>query len=55
MNWSSWEAFWAMNGYAGFVWGSYGVVVAAFVLEVAALRRRRRAAQAELAREKARK
>ena len=25
MNWSSWEAFWAMGGYGLYVWGSFGV------------------------------
>lgn len=34
--------FVAMGGYAGFVWGSYGVTALLLVTEVALLRRRRR-------------
>jgi heme exporter protein D len=32
--------FWAMGGYAWYVWGSYGVTALVLVLEVIALRRR---------------
>jgi heme exporter protein D len=31
-----------MGGYGLYVWGSYGVTLAAIVLEIAAVRRRRR-------------
>jgi heme exporter protein D len=34
MNGVSWDAFWAMGGYGLYVWGSYGVVAIALVLEV---------------------
>ena len=34
MNGVSWDAFWAMGGYGLYVWGSYGVVTIALVLEV---------------------
>jgi heme exporter protein D len=49
MVWGGWSEFWAMDGYASFVWGSYGVTVAALALEVwlARNRRRRALAQAE--------
>ena len=46
MNWGSWSEFWAMGGYAFFVWGSYGVTAAALALEVLLLRRRAREAKA---------
>ena len=44
MNWGGLPAFRAMGGYAGFVWGSYGVTAACIALEVVMLVRRRRAA-----------
>ncbi|MFL6657565.1 MAG: heme exporter protein CcmD [Massilia sp.] len=44
MIWESWSAFFAMGGYAGYVWGSVGATVALLVCEVTALRMRRRAA-----------
>ena len=44
MNWSGLPAFLAMGGYAGFVWGSYGVTAACIALEIIMLVRRRRAA-----------
>jgi len=34
----------AMGGYAGFVWGSYGIVLVAIVAEIILLGRRRRRA-----------
>jgi heme exporter protein D len=37
--------FWAMGGYAWYVWGSYGVTAVVLVLEVIALRRRAREAK----------
>ena len=42
MNWSSAAAFFAMGGYAGFVWGSYAVTAACIALEVALLVARER-------------
>ncbi|MGA0024578.1 MAG: heme exporter protein CcmD [Burkholderiales bacterium] len=44
MNWGGWNEFWAMGGYALYVWGSYGVTIALIVAEIALLRARRRAA-----------
>ena len=35
MSWSSVAAFLAMGGYAGFVWGSYGVTALCIAIEVA--------------------
>jgi len=53
MNWTSWQDFWAMGGYATFVWGSYAVTAAALVAEAVWVAGRRRAAlaRAALARE----
>jgi heme exporter protein D len=50
MVWGGWDNFWAMGGYAPFVWGSYGVTVATFALEIWLVRARRRRALAEAAR-----
>lgn len=50
MNWPSASAFFAMGGYAWFVWGSYGLTAAVIVLEVVSLRARRRRALQEVAR-----
>lgn len=44
MNWGGWNEFWAMGGYAFYVWGSYGVTVALIIAEVVLLRARRRTA-----------
>jgi heme exporter protein D len=44
MTWDGWQAFWAMGGYARFVWGAYGVTAAVVVIELMALRSRRRRA-----------
>ena len=41
MNWGGVENFFAMGGYAWFVWGSYGVTLAAIVIELWTLRRRK--------------
>jgi len=43
MIWASWSDFWAMGGYALYVWGSYAVVALGLLLEVrsAVLRQRR--------------
>jgi heme exporter protein D len=47
MIWASWSDFWAMGGYALYVWGSYAVVALVLLLEVysAAQRQRRAIAQ----------
>jgi heme exporter protein D len=49
MNWT-WETFWSMGGYAPFVWGSYGVTIAALAVEIWLVKARRRRALAELER-----
>ena len=50
MQWESLEHFLAMGGYGFFVWGSYGVTVAALAVEVWLARRRRRLARDEVER-----
>jgi heme exporter protein D len=42
MNWGSLGEFFAMGGYAGYVWWSYGVAAACIALEIAALSARAR-------------
>lgn len=37
----SWSEFFAMNGYAFYVWGSYGLTLLVFLVETVAVRRRR--------------
>jgi heme exporter protein D len=44
MNWGGISEFLAMGGYAGYVWGSFGVTAACFALEIAYARTRHRAA-----------
>lgn len=43
MNWASWQDFFAMGGYALYVWGSYGVTLVLIALELVLLGLRRRA------------
>jgi heme exporter protein D len=50
MNWNSWAEFWDMGGYAVYVWGSYGVVLAGVALELWLARRERAAVLAALRR-----
>jgi heme exporter protein D len=38
----SWSEFFAMKGYAFYVWGSYGMALAIFVLEIALVRHKRK-------------
>jgi len=45
MNWSD---FFAMNGYAFYIWGSYGVAVFIFAVEIVLVRNRRKIALREL-------
>ena len=40
MNWGSVSAFLAMGGYGFYVWGSFGLAVAAFAIEFALVRHR---------------
>ena len=42
MNWGSSEAFFAMGGYALYVWGSYGVTFLLIVAEILSLTLRKR-------------
>jgi heme exporter protein D len=48
MNWASWSEFFAMGGYALYVWGSYAVTAGLIVMEIILLRSRRRAAVGQL-------
>jgi heme exporter protein D len=50
MSFGSWSEFWAMGGYAFYVWGAYGVTAAAIAAEVWALARRTRRSRTEAAR-----
>jgi heme exporter protein D len=52
MIWNSAADFFAMGGYAFYVWGSFVVTAVALAVEIAGLRRRRRAAIADLRRER---
>ncbi|MBI5007376.1 MAG: heme exporter protein CcmD [Nitrosomonadales bacterium] len=38
----NWGEFFAMNGYAFYVWGSYGVAMAVFAIEALLVRNRRK-------------
>jgi len=49
MIWHSWSEFFAMGGYALYVWGSMAAVAACLLFEVAGLRLRARAIRMELA------
>jgi heme exporter protein D len=44
MNWGSATEFFAMGGYAGYVWGSYAVTALCLIVEPLVVRARRRAA-----------
>ncbi len=44
MIWDSWSAFWSMGGRGFFVWGSYGVLLIAVIMELIALRNARKRA-----------
>ena len=46
MSWGSAGEFFAMGGYGLYVWGSYGVTLAAIVIEALLLAARRRALEA---------
>jgi heme exporter protein D len=41
MRWSSWSEFWAMGGYALYVWGSFSVTALLMLIEVWQARRHR--------------
>lgn len=38
----NWGEFFAMNGYAWYVWGSYGMVLLIFIIEIFMVQHRRR-------------
>jgi heme exporter protein D len=40
MNWGSWQQFVNMGGYGRYVWGAYGVVALAVVVEIVGVRMR---------------
>jgi heme exporter protein D len=48
MNWGSAAEFFAMGGYAPYVWGSYAVTALCLIVEPFVVRARRRAAAARL-------
>ena len=50
MIWASWADFFAMGGYAFYVWGSYAVTAALMMAEVILVIRRHHATLARLAR-----
>ena len=43
-----WAEFFAMNGYAFYIWGSYGVAILVFAVEIVLVRKRRKNALREL-------
>ena len=48
MQWNSVSEFFAMGGYAVYVWGSFGATVLAMAIEMALIRARRRELLEEL-------
>ena len=44
MNWQSMDEFFRMGGYGLYVWGSYGMTLAVMLVEMLAVRHRRRLA-----------
>ena len=48
MSWGSISAYLAMGGYAGFVWGSYGVTALCIAFEVTLLIARQRRLRREI-------
>jgi heme exporter protein D len=50
MSWNSMGEFFAMGGYALYVWGSYGMTIVLVVMELISLRARRGRAMDELRR-----
>ena len=40
MNWGGWRDFLHMGGYARYVWGAYGVVALAVIIELVGVRMR---------------
>jgi heme exporter protein D len=50
MSWGSAAEFFAMGGYAAYVWGSFGLVALCMAIEPLAVRARRKRALRELTR-----
>jgi heme exporter protein D len=50
MNWGGWSDFFAMGGYALYVWGSYAVTLGLMVMEILLLALRGRGILGRLAR-----
>lgn len=50
MQWSTWDAFWAMGGYGLYVWGSFAVTALVIAMEVVLLRKSGRQAVQRLKR-----
>ena len=50
MHWDSLASFLEMGGYAGYVWGAYLVTAVVIVVEIMALRGRRRRSVQDVAR-----
>ncbi len=50
MIWASWSDFFAMGGYALYVWGSYGVTLGLMAAEVVLLMLRKRSLLGQLRR-----
>ena len=48
MSWGSWGEFFAMGGYAFYVWGSYLAALGLMIAEIALLALRKRSALARL-------
>ena len=48
MNWGSWSEFFAMGGYAFYVWGSYLVTLSLVIAEIVLLALRKHSALARL-------
>jgi heme exporter protein D len=53
MRWESWSQFWAMGGYAVYVWGSVGVTALLLALEMLQARWAHRAVLNQLKAEQA--
>jgi heme exporter protein D len=52
MRWTSWAEFWAMGGYALYVWGSFAVTAVLMAIEVWQARRQRQDTVRTLRRER---
>lgn len=55
MQWESWQAFFAMGGYGGYVWGSFGLTAIIMIGELILARHRHRVARAAIRRSSGRR